>query len=93
MNPISGIPTTSRSKKALALWLAVAVVVIAVVIWYYYAYYAAPLLPRGPDAATTRLETQGTSDEVSAIEQDLNATDLGDLDKELSDIEAELAPQ
>lgn len=42
------------------------------------------------DEATTRLEEQGTSDEIDEIEADLNATDLTEIDKELSDIDNEL---
>jgi len=37
------------------------------------------------------LEEQGTSDEIDEIETDLESTDLSDLDKELTDIESELA--
>lgn len=43
------------------------------------------------DFQTTRLESQGTSDEVSSIERDLDATDLSNLDRELTDIERELS--
>ena len=43
-----------------------------------------------PDETFDSLETQGTSDEVSAIEGDLQTTDLDNLDAELQDIEAEL---
>lgn len=42
------------------------------------------------DEETTALEEQGTSDEISEIEADLNATNLSDIDKELTDIENEL---
>lgn len=37
------------------------------------------------------LEQQGTSDETTAIEADLNKTDLSKLDQELADIDDELA--
>lgn len=43
-----------------------------------------------PDASTEALGEQGTSDEVDAIEDDLNLTDLDDLDAELGNIDAEL---
>jgi hypothetical protein len=43
------------------------------------------------DEDTAALEEQGTSDEISAIEEDLEATDFSNLDKELSEIESELA--
>lgn len=42
-----------------------------------------------PDTTTEALQTQGTSDEIDAIEADLGA-DLGDLDAEMANIEAEL---
>jgi len=41
-----------------------------------------------PDADALRL--QSTSDEVNLINQDLQATNLSDLDKELTDINLEL---
>ncbi len=43
------------------------------------------------DEDTAVLEEQGTSDEISDIEADLNATDLFDIDKELTDIDRELS--
>lgn len=43
------------------------------------------------DTMTSALEQQGTSDEISAIEADLEETDFSTLDQELSDIEAELS--
>ena len=42
------------------------------------------------DEATRQLEQQGTSDEIDEIEADLNATDLTEIDKELTDIDNEL---
>ncbi|MBI2048296.1 MAG: hypothetical protein HYT27_04105, partial [Parcubacteria group bacterium] len=44
----------------------------------------------GTDTALQVLEIQGTSDEISTIESDLDATTLEDLDAELGNIEAEL---
>jgi len=43
------------------------------------------------DEETAALEEQGTSDEISEIEADINATELSDIDKELTDIEDELS--
>jgi len=43
------------------------------------------------DEATTNLETQSDSDEVGAIENDIKATDLSNIDKELADIEGEIS--
>lgn len=42
------------------------------------------------DKETLMLNTQSTSDDTTEIEEDLDNTDLDDLDKELIDIEAEL---
>ena len=44
-----------------------------------------------PDQALQNLQTQGTSDEVGAIEEDLTATNLDTLDAELDTIETELS--
>lgn len=41
------------------------------------------------DASLDALSEQGTSDEVDSIEEDLNLTDLDDLDAELDNIDAE----
>ena len=43
------------------------------------------------DEATTNLEAQSNSDEVGAIENDIKATDLSSVDKELADIEGEIS--
>ena len=43
------------------------------------------------DTATVNLETQSGSDEVTAIENDIKATDLSSVDKELADIEGEIS--
>ena len=43
------------------------------------------------DETTIELEQQSSSDEISAIEADLETTDLSKLDQELEEIEAELA--
>ncbi len=42
------------------------------------------------DIKTEKLETQTASDEILSIEEDLNKTDLFDIDKELQDIKAEI---
>jgi hypothetical protein len=44
------------------------------------------------DVATASLQQVSSSDEVSAIEQDLNNTDLSGLDKEIPDIETQVNP-
>jgi len=42
------------------------------------------------DAIVSRLESQGTSDEIADIEADLNTTELDNLDSELDDLLNEL---
>lgn len=44
-----------------------------------------------PDVSLNTLQTQGTSDELGAIEQDANATDLQNINAEIKNIDAELA--
>lgn len=44
-----------------------------------------------PDASLNALQTQGASDELGAIEQDVNATNLQNLNSETKNIDAELA--
>ncbi|MCJ7804214.1 hypothetical protein MUP35_00565 [Patescibacteria group bacterium] len=43
------------------------------------------------DAQTAALQQQSDSDEISQIEADIQATDLSNIDKELADIEVEIA--
>jgi len=43
------------------------------------------------DELLSEIGKEGTSDEISSIEDDLEATKLTDLDRELTDIETELA--
>lgn len=44
-----------------------------------------------PDTSLDAIKTQGSSDEIGAIEQDANATDLQNLNAETKNIDAELA--
>lgn len=44
---------------------------------------AAEAIINAPDETLTQLAAQNTSDEPEAIDADLNATDLSDLDKDL----------
>ncbi len=43
------------------------------------------------DAQTAALQQQSDSDEISQIEADIQATDLSNIDKELTDIETEIS--
>lgn len=97
MEPISPFPAQTpapadaSAKQSKPMWIIAAVVVIAVAaLAWYFSVSRAPALPAGEDAATKALETQGASDEIEAIDADLETTDLEGLDQELQDIEAEL---
>lgn len=74
-------------KKA---WFAILIIIVLAVVAYFAYSYRNVLIPFGADSIINQLETQGTSDEVGAIESDLNATSLDGLDSELLDIESEL---
>ncbi|MBI2055370.1 MAG: hypothetical protein HYT42_00550 [Candidatus Sungbacteria bacterium] len=73
-------------------WLIILAVVLVGLGWYYYSltYRQGGAPAAGEDASTKALETQSSSDETEAIEQDLGSTDLEGLDAELSDIDSEL---
>ncbi len=47
-------------------------------------------IENAPDSKTDRLSAQGSSDAASAIEADLSATDLNNLDEGTTQAEAEL---
>lgn len=100
--PTSSVESV-EPKKHKTSWIGLAVLLLlAGLVWSYYTYSSSDsdvnfenYIPRRSktvnvsDPATTMLEKQSASDGVSAIEQDLNATDLNGLDKELADIDAE----
>lgn len=75
-------------NQVLLLIIAFLIVIIAILSWQKSLLVPAPA-PQ--DFQTTKLQQQGTSDEISAIERDLETTDLSDLDRELEDIERELS--
>lgn len=76
------------NKKNTILVLAVALIFfVAVAYWLSTSGYAENLLFT---REIKQAQKQSTSDEIEAIEKDLQETDLSDIDKELEDIEAEL---
>ena len=92
MNYMTSMPgqvsPTNKSRVGLVVGIIVALLVLALMV-----YYARQGLREAPPVQPTdiqALEQQGTTDEVAAVEQDLAATDLGNLDKELGDIDREL---
>lgn len=71
-------------------WFTILIIVaLGVIAWFAYSYRNV-LIPSSAESVIRGLELQGTSDEVADIEKDLNATSLGELNSELSDIEKEL---
>ncbi|MEK7111719.1 MAG: hypothetical protein AAB875_00160 [Patescibacteria group bacterium] len=72
----------AKSKNVLLILVGAALILGA--IWYFY------LRNQVTPADINKLYYQSQSDEVAAIEKDLNNTDFADLDAELADIEAEL---
>lgn len=74
-----------KSKNSLLILAAILVVLLAGTGYYLSKNKPLEITPRD----VTKLTTQSSSDDVDAIEKDLNQTDLADLDAELTDIEAE----
>ena len=94
MKPMSPAPGPQPLRTGAWAIIVIIALIIAAAAWYYYAYYpsgGAYQAPNGMGSEVANQPALGTSDGVSAIEQDLNATDLGDLDRGLADIDAELA--
>lgn len=89
MNSISRQAAADRSGNAV-VWGIVVVIVIAAAAAAWYFYMPFPVPAPAEDNATKTLETQSSSDDVNAIDQDLQQTDLNNLDKELSDINTAL---
>lgn len=76
------------NKKNTILVLAAALIFFtAVAYWLWSSKYVENLIFSGE---IKQIQKQSTSDEVEAIEKDLQETGLSDVDKELEDIEAEL---
>lgn len=72
----------STDKKIIVL--IVLLVAILAVAWFMFA---------RPEQANAPADSLSTSDEVAAIEEDLNQSDLPDISEDLRAIEGELAPQ
>lgn len=72
------------------IWLSI-IIILALAILAYLAYsFRTVLIPSGAESVINQLESQGASDEIADIKNDLDATGLSGLDSELSDIEKEL---
>ena len=83
---------TARKSEILGVqkwqWLVVAFALVALVVFMNLSGERSPY-PQAADDEVERLLEQGTSDELTAIEQDLSRTNLTDLDRELTDIGVE----
>ena len=80
--PMQSFPATKKSRPWLVVVIIVALIVVAAVLYVW--------RNQIPFVQQYVGEVSG-SDEVAAIEQDLQATNHNDLDSELSDIDKELA--
>lgn len=75
-------------KKSKA-WLAI-VIIVALAVLAYFVYFVRVSTQEPAEPIVNQLESQRSSDDVSAIEQDLSGTVLEGLNSEVSDIEKEL---
>jgi hypothetical protein len=98
-NPSQMPPVQSQPEKKSSIGPLVAVVVILALIIIGSLYflkersaqlpYVPPAEPRG-DAVAESLNKQSSSDDLSSIENDLNSTNLDNLDQGAAAVEAEL---
>jgi len=69
----------------------VVVIILAVAVAGYLLILKKQVSRPAPDRTTLNLQAVSPSDDVSVLDQELQATDLSSLDKELSDITRELS--
>jgi len=88
---------TSENKKSMGSLVAVIIILALIIVGGLYflktrsaqnAYV--PVETTEEDSVTASLNQQNTTDDLSSIEADLNATDLNNLDQEAAAIEAQL---
>ncbi len=82
----------SKGRKGnFLLYLVGVIVVIVIVVVFLTKVGRQPApLPQPVDQQVQQLQTQSTSDDLSALETDLQNTNLDQLDQELTDIERDL---
>ena len=96
MDPTTSTPMpeqvnpTNKSRIGVVVGIVVVLLILAGFVYYARQSQQQREVPPLQSTDIQALQTQGTSDEVVAIEQDLTATDLNDIDEELNDIDREL---
>ncbi len=92
----AGVVPAAPSKKDGSVGPVLAIVVIVALLalggWYYFTQVEGNLGSEDQQAVEN-LETQGTSDDLSAIEADVEATDFSSLDSASSDVNADFEGQ
>jgi len=63
---------------------------MGIVIFSFFSQKRAPVTPEKASTEIRQIQTQSQSDDVEAIEKDINDTDLSEIDREISAIEKEL---
>lgn len=100
MEETTNVTTNGEDQNNRWAWIVTGIVIVVVVAGFYMwpkegsAPANAPeenqVVQEEVDASASALQQVSPSDEVADIENDLNNTDLSGLDKEVSDIEAEV---
>ena len=97
-----GMPSAPKTEKPLGPIVGIVVIILILIVGGLYLWgqrlveqtglypesseSLVPSAASGPDAQTEALQSQGASDSASAIEADLNATDVDNLTGELDQI-------
>ena len=80
-----------KSKKySIVLIIGVVIVLVGLGIWYWQVQKSKTILPIIPSATAPTTPVTIKEDSVSAINQELNSADIGDLDKEFQAIDSDL---
>lgn len=96
--PMNSMPPQATPQSSSKIWVVI-VIIIVLLVAAFVLYYrstiqedsAGQLPTSGAINTTTALRTQGVSDDVSAIEKDLQSTNLNNLTGETSVIDQELS--
>lgn len=99
ISPMNSMPPQAAPQSNSKIWVVIAIIVVlliaAFVLYYRGALQDERVVPMmgtsGSVSAAAALRTQGTSDDISAIEADLRSTNLNNLTNEASAIDQELS--